>query len=202
MPPVTTNYYEGTGFSKVLINKKYSSLLISMSLYFRSENGLIAYLGTKVTLDLSLWLSAVSLRALNQSLLALLNTGQLLRRDGGEGRGLHPQQPAGASGHQEPEDVPSRSPGFRPLAAAAPRSDRRPILLFPAQTLEFTDVRIISLNTGKLKVLVGSTEAAVADAQYSNEDVKEFYVGGVPDALRERWALALLPAFTCFSLVC
>lgn len=50
--PVTTSYYEGTGYSKVLIDKKYSILLISMSLHSRSENGLIAYLGSKVN-DLS-----------------------------------------------------------------------------------------------------------------------------------------------------
>lgn len=50
--PVTSNYYEGTGYSKVLIDKNYPILLISMSLHSRSENGLIAYLGSKVN-DLS-----------------------------------------------------------------------------------------------------------------------------------------------------
>lgn len=54
VPPVTTNYYEGTGFSKVLIDKKYPILLISMSLHSRSENGLIAYLGSKVEPSLTL----------------------------------------------------------------------------------------------------------------------------------------------------
>lgn len=69
--PDTANYYEGTGFSKMLINKKSSTLFISMSLHSRSENGLIAYLGTKVTLDLSLWISVVNLRALNLCLFFL-----------------------------------------------------------------------------------------------------------------------------------
>lgn len=46
--PVTSNYYEGTGYSKVLINRKYPVLVISMSLRFRSENGLILYLGSEV----------------------------------------------------------------------------------------------------------------------------------------------------------
>lgn len=50
-----------------------------------------------------------------------------------------------------------------------------------------------------MKVLVASKEVASAEAQYSNEDFKEVYVGGIPDALRERWALAFLPAFTCFQ---
>lgn len=47
--PVTSEYYEGTGYSKVLIDKKYSILLISMTLFTRSENVLIAYLGTQVS---------------------------------------------------------------------------------------------------------------------------------------------------------
>lgn len=46
--PVTSSYYEGTGYSKVLINRRYSVLVISMSLRFRSENGLILYLGSEV----------------------------------------------------------------------------------------------------------------------------------------------------------
>lgn len=50
--PVMTSYYEGTGYSKVLIDKKYQTFQISMLLHSRSENGLIAYLGSKVN-DLS-----------------------------------------------------------------------------------------------------------------------------------------------------
>lgn len=49
-----------------------------------------------------------------------------------------------------------------------------------------------------MTVRVGSVDAAIAEAKYSNEDFKEIYVGGVPDALRERWALAF-PVFTCFQ---
>lgn len=53
--PVTTNYYEGTGYSKVLIDKPYPILIISMSLHSRAENGLIAYIGSEVS---DLWHSA------------------------------------------------------------------------------------------------------------------------------------------------
>lgn len=49
----------------MLIDKKYVTLFITMWLHTRSENGLIAYLGSKVNLDLWLWTSVVSLRALN-----------------------------------------------------------------------------------------------------------------------------------------
>lgn len=37
-----------------------------------------------------------------------------------------------------------------------------------------------------MTVRVASREAAVAEAEYSNDDFKEFYVGGIPEALRER----------------
>lgn len=46
--PVTSNYYEGTGYSKVLLKKRNPALVISMALRFRSENGLILYLGSEV----------------------------------------------------------------------------------------------------------------------------------------------------------
>lgn len=49
MAPVTSSYYEGTGYSKILINRRYSVLLITMLLKFRSENGLILYIGSKVS---------------------------------------------------------------------------------------------------------------------------------------------------------
>lgn len=50
--PVDSEYYEGTGYSKVVIDKKYIVLFISMSVYSRSENGLLLYIGTEVQ-DLS-----------------------------------------------------------------------------------------------------------------------------------------------------
>lgn len=63
-----------------------------------------------------------------------------------------------------------------------------PVLLvfFPAQTLEFTDVQIISISNVKMEVRVASKEAATAKAKFNNDDFKEFYVGGIPDTLRER----------------
>lgn len=66
--PVTSNYYEGTGYSKMLIKRMYSVLVISMSLRFRSRNGLILYLGSEVKhLPLS-----ESLLCICQSLMAFL----------------------------------------------------------------------------------------------------------------------------------
>lgn len=37
-----------------------------------------------------------------------------------------------------------------------------------------------------MTVRVASKEAATAEAKYSNDDFTEFYVGGIPEALRER----------------
>lgn len=37
-----------------------------------------------------------------------------------------------------------------------------------------------------MSVRVANKEIAVAEANYSNNDFKEFYVGGIPEALRER----------------
>lgn len=60
------------------------------------------------------------------------------------------------------------------------------ILLSFSQTFEFTEVQIISTATGKMTVRVAGEEAATAEAKYSNDDFTEFYVGGIPEALRER----------------
>lgn len=60
------------------------------------------------------------------------------------------------------------------------------ILLSFSQTKEFTEVQIISTSRGEVTVRVASKVAATAKATYSNDDFKEFYVGGIPEALRER----------------
>ncbi|XP_075877558.1 laminin subunit alpha-3-like isoform X2 [Nelusetta ayraudi] len=47
VPPFNSEYYEGTGYSKAVINRKMTSLVIKMTLYSRSENGLLLYVGTE-----------------------------------------------------------------------------------------------------------------------------------------------------------
>uniref|UniRef100_A0A7N6AH40 Laminin subunit alpha 3 n=1 Tax=Anabas testudineus TaxID=64144 RepID=A0A7N6AH40_ANATE len=46
--PVETSYFEGTGYGKVFITKTANTLLISMSIFTRSENGLLFYIGNEV----------------------------------------------------------------------------------------------------------------------------------------------------------
>lgn len=46
--PKYSEYYEGTGFSKVIIDKKLTTLVIRMNLHSRSENGLLLYIAAEV----------------------------------------------------------------------------------------------------------------------------------------------------------
>ncbi|XP_056277207.1 laminin subunit alpha-3-like isoform X2 [Pseudoliparis swirei] len=45
--PLDSSYYEGTGYGKVVIDKASNVLLVGMSLYSRSENGLLMYIGSE-----------------------------------------------------------------------------------------------------------------------------------------------------------
>lgn len=55
------------------------------------------------------------------------------------------------------------------------------------QTSKWEDIQIISLQTGKLSVRVAGEEVAAAQAVYKNDQFKEFYIGGAPQELRERY---------------
>lgn len=45
-----SDYYEGTGYSKVAIDTQATFLLISMTITSRSENGLLLYIGSEVNI--------------------------------------------------------------------------------------------------------------------------------------------------------
>lgn len=45
---------------------------------------------------------------------------------------------------------------------------------------------IISRNSGKITVRAAGNEVATAQAAFSNDVFKEYYVGGIPEALRTR----------------
>lgn len=40
-----------------------------------------------------------------------------------------------------------------------------------------------------MRVVTGSKELATAQATYSNKDFKEYYIGGAPQDLRERYVV-------------
>ncbi|KAM6918219.1 laminin subunit alpha-3-like [Xenentodon cancila] len=48
-PPMDSDYYEGTGYAKVNIDKMPTVLIVGMSIFTRSENGLLFYIGTETT---------------------------------------------------------------------------------------------------------------------------------------------------------
>lgn len=47
-------------------------------------------------------------------------------------------------------------------------------------------MQVISINKGKMTVRISSEDVAVAQAAYTNDHFKEYYVGGAPQELRER----------------
>ncbi|XP_044075989.1 laminin subunit alpha-3-like isoform X2 [Siniperca chuatsi] len=47
VPPLDSDYYEGTGYGKVIIDKSSPTLIIIMTIFTRSENGLLLYIGSE-----------------------------------------------------------------------------------------------------------------------------------------------------------
>lgn len=48
VPPMDSDYYEGTGYGKVVIDKPSSNLIVTITVFTRSENGLLFYIGSEV----------------------------------------------------------------------------------------------------------------------------------------------------------
>uniref|UniRef100_H3DCP0 Laminin subunit alpha 3 n=1 Tax=Tetraodon nigroviridis TaxID=99883 RepID=H3DCP0_TETNG len=143
VPPVTSNYYEGTGYSRVPIDKQSSILLIAMSLYTRSENGLIAYFSHEFFL----------FPTQNNYFAVTMEKGVVF---------IHSN-----------------------LLESPVTSNLK---LFP--------VGIIGDKVnGKMTVRVASKEAAVANVKYNFDEFTELYVGGIPEAMRERYPFVFLSVF-------
>ncbi|XP_045908367.1 laminin subunit alpha-3-like isoform X2 [Micropterus dolomieu] len=47
VPPMDSDYYEGTGYGKVVIDKPSSNLIVTITVFTRSENGLLFYIGSE-----------------------------------------------------------------------------------------------------------------------------------------------------------
>lgn len=54
------------------------------------------------------------------------------------------------------------------------------------QTEDWVEVNIISSAQGKMKVRIGDVVAST-QAVYKNDQFKEFYIGGAPRELREKY---------------
>ncbi|XP_068196189.1 laminin subunit alpha-3-like isoform X2 [Antennarius striatus] len=145
VPPVDSEYYEGTGYSKVIIDKKYPVLLISMSVYSRSENGLILYIGSE-----------------NYYFTVTMEKGFIFLRS-------------------------------NLLTGPVTKNDK----MFP--TNDWTDILIISTVQGKMTVRIASKDVVTVQAPYKNDDFKEYYVGGAPQDLRERYNISMQPFKGCLK---
>ncbi|KAM9349369.1 laminin subunit alpha-3-like [Symphorus nematophorus] len=148
VPPVDSNYYEGTGYGKVVIDKKYPTLLISMSVYTRSENGLLFYIGSE-----------------DNYFTVTMEQGAIFLRS-------------------------------NLLDAPVTKNQKN----FPKD--EWMDILIISAmrgTKGNMIVRVGKEELASAQAVYRNDDFKEYYIGGAPQDLREKYNITMQPFKGCLK---
>ncbi|XP_070830251.1 laminin subunit alpha-3-like [Chaetodon trifascialis] len=150
VPPMDSEYYEGTGYGKVVMDKTYPFLLIGMSTHTRAENGLLFYIGSEdnyftVTLEKGI----------------IVLRGNLLNE---------------------------------------PVKQQQDKKIFP--TTEWAEILIISTAQGKLSVRVtsnGKTDTISAQASYKNDDFKEYYIGGAPQALREKNKITMQPFKGCMK---
>ncbi|XP_062260014.1 laminin subunit alpha-3-like [Platichthys flesus] len=145
VPPKDSYFFEGTGYGKLFIDKASNNLLIRMSAFARSENGLLLYIGSEdkyftVTLE-------KGLICINSNLL------------------------------QEPV-----------------RSTDR---LFPSS--DYVDILIIINNRGQFLIRANNVQVAMATAEFTNSEFKEYYIGGLVQDLREKHNITIQPFTGCMS---
>ncbi|XP_042353016.1 laminin subunit alpha-3-like [Plectropomus leopardus] len=143
VPPDDSQYYEGTGYGKVIFKKPEKILGIAMLLRTHSENGLLLYLGDE-----------------NKYLMVTVEKGFIVIRS-------------------------------NLLDAPVVATEKS----FPIN--EWKEILIISAGKGEIKVLLASKQVAIAKASYANTDFKEFYVGGAPQDIREKFGINIQPYKGC-----
>ncbi|XP_061652306.1 laminin subunit alpha-3-like isoform X5 [Phyllopteryx taeniolatus] len=140
-------YLEGTGYGRVIIDKRASVLLIGMSVLTRAENGLLLYIGNEENyFTVTVEKGVVHLRS------------NLL---------------------QEP--VNNNLKTF-------PKSD-------------WVDILIILTNKGKFTVRVANKEVATAQAEFTNADFADYYIGGAPLEMREKHNITMQGLKGCLNNV-
>ncbi|XP_058487895.1 laminin subunit alpha-3-like isoform X2 [Solea solea] len=140
--PRDSYYFEGTGFGKVVIDKAANVLLISMSVYARSENGLLLYIGNE-----------------NKYFVVTMEKGVI---------------------HIDSN-----------LIETPVKSSEK---TFPHN--DWVNFLIIITNKGQFTVRIG-TLLAKAEAQFNNDEFKEFYIGGAPQDMREMHNITTQPFKGC-----
>ncbi|KAF7654917.1 hypothetical protein LDENG_00063180 [Lucifuga dentata] len=147
--PIDSDYYEGTGYAKVVIDKTGPTLLIDMTVKTRSENGLLFYIGNEekyymVTIERGIVF-------LHSNLLSKPVTNN--------------------------------------------------VKIFPMA--DWTDIRIIiySIKGKNSTVSVSNNIVASGIVQYTKGDFNEFYIGGAPQDLREKFNITIQPLKGCMRNV-
>lgn len=57
------------------------------------------------------------------------------------------------------------------------------------QSSDWLEILVVSTSKRKFAVRVNNKEVASVQAQFSNEDFKEYYIGGAPQDMRERYVV-------------
>ncbi|XP_076001162.1 laminin subunit alpha-3-like [Genypterus blacodes] len=149
VPPMDSDFYEGTGYAKVIIDKVVTTMLISMTVNTRSENGLLFYIGNKEKYySLTLERGIVHIHS-------------------------------------------------NLLSAPATHNNK----MFPKD--DWAEILIIMSSGGKkeMDVRVGGKSAATAKIEFTKGEFEEYYVGGVPQDLREKFNITMQPFKGCIKNV-
>ncbi|XP_078791367.1 laminin subunit alpha-3 isoform X1 [Oryzias latipes] len=146
LPPVDSDYYEGTGYGKVALTLRSTTVLvISMSVRARSENGILFYIGTE-----------------DKYFTLTMERGVLFIRS------------------NLLEDAMTDNKRVSPMT-------------------DWTDIQIIVKTNIEVQIRVTSSLAFKTEVKFNIPDFQEFYVGGIPQGLREKNNITMQPFLGCIK---
>uniref|UniRef100_A0A3B3BCN8 Si:ch211-241e1.3 n=1 Tax=Oryzias melastigma TaxID=30732 RepID=A0A3B3BCN8_ORYME len=73
-----------------------------------------------------------------------------------------------------------------------------PLLSF-LQVTDWTDIEIVIMSESEILMRVGNKLAFPVSVKFDTQEFKEFYVGGIPQELREKNNITMLPYFGCLK---
>ncbi|XP_005476398.1 laminin subunit alpha-3 isoform X5 [Oreochromis niloticus] len=143
--PLDSDYYEGTGFGRVLVDNTGSTFSITMSVNTRSQNGLLLYVGSE-----------------DQYFYVTMEEGVVF---------IHSSF----------------------LETSASNKQK----LFPTE--DWVDIQVYVRTKRDFIVRVRGTEAAKAQADFDTQNIKDVYIGGASQHLRERHNITIQPFRGCLK---
>uniref|UniRef100_A0A3B3BD63 Si:ch211-241e1.3 n=1 Tax=Oryzias melastigma TaxID=30732 RepID=A0A3B3BD63_ORYME len=75
----------------------------------------------------------------------------------------------------------------------------RVTLLSFLQVTDWTDIEIVIMSESEILMRVGNKLAFPVSVKFDTQEFKEFYVGGIPQELREKNNITMLPYFGCLK---